>query len=136
MSILPQLMPAEEQKSAHHKCPLLWKSLEVTARSGNAHNWTENVLKDRNHFRPLLDVTSDTQTLTHKPSLCVSREPINTVMSWPTSPMVITVLVTLPCASRKTIDTSGGLLSCVCFCDSQEFIKPSPLKCTCEAALL
>lgn len=73
MSILPQLMPAEEQKSAsHHKCPLFWKSLEVTARSRDAHNWTENVLKDRNRFRPLLDVAS----------VCIKRK-MFLVAVWP-----------------------------------------------------
>lgn len=194
MSILPQLMPAEEQKSAsHHKCPLFWKSSEVTARSGDAHNWTENVLKDRNRFRAPLDVASvcvkhktflvvvwpffyrtvvSYPSISHhccscsqlepvpavlggrrgpritayghclnckplnaaserniwnaQPSLCVSREPINTETSWPTSPVVITVLVTLPCARRKTINASGGLLSCLRACDSQEFIRASP----------
>lgn len=194
MSILLQLMPAEEQKSAsHRKCPLFWKSLEVTARSRDAHNWTENVLKDRSPFqtsqgfasnakcfqsqfglcfteqwcpshpfksllflqsagacpschrreaRPWttayshcldcrhLNAASECNILNAQPSLCVSREPINTVMSWPTSPMVITVLVTLLCASRKMINTNDGLLRCGCVCDSEEFIKASPLKCT------
>lgn len=83
-----------------------------------------------------LNAGSERNILNVQTSLCVSKEPISTVTSWPTSPVVIMVLVTLLCASRKTINTNGGLLSCVCVCDSEEFIKASPLKCTLDAALL